>query len=182
MKKIAALIFILFMVLFSISGCSSIGEKVGEKVGEKIAEKVIEEAAGSDGADVDVDLSKEGATIKTDEGEVNIGKGASLPDGFPSEVPINPGLQIVTSWKSTDDGKESFAVTALYKGSGDEIFNWYKDKLASSGWESTGEFTMDSGDEGKTSSLGASNGKYDISITIAEAEGGVSVIIGVNEK
>ena len=178
MKKVITLVFVLLMVLFSISGCSSVGEKVGEKIGEK----VIEEAAGSDGADVDVDLSEDGATIKTDEGEVNIGTGAGLPDGFPSEVPINPDLQIVTSWKGTDDGKESFAVTALYKGSGDEIFNWYKDKLASSGWESTGEFTMDSEDEGKTSSLGASNSKYDLSITIAESEGEVNVVIGVNEK
>jgi len=179
MRKKVALIFVLLMVLFSISGCRSVGEKVEEKV----AEKAIEKAAEGEGEDVDVDISEEGMTIKSDEGELSIGEGAELPDGFPGVVPINPDLQIVTSWKSTDEGKENFAISALYsKGSGDEIFNWYKNELASSGWEITDEFTMDSGDEGKSSSFGASNGEYDLSIVVMDTEEEVSVMINVAEK
>jgi len=175
MKKAIAFIFVLLMVLFSVSGCRSVEEKV--------AEKVIEKAAESKGEDVDVDLSEEGVTIKSDEGELNIGEGAELPDGFPDVVPINPDLQIVTSWKSTEEGKENFAVSALYdKGSGNEIFNWYKNELVSSGWEITNEYTVDSGDEGKSSSLQADNGGYDLVVVVMDTEEEVSVMISVTEQ
>ena len=174
MRKVVTLIFVLLMVLFSISGCRS----VGEKAAEKIAEKAIENAAESEGEDVDVDLSEEKMTIKTDEGEVNIGKGVELPDGFPSTVPVHPDLEIVTSM---NEGEESFMISALYsKGSGDEIFDWYKNELSSSGWEITDNLTIDS-DEGKTSSLGASNGEYDLSVSVMDAGEEVSVMIGVDK-
>jgi len=54
MKKVIALIFILLMLLFSVSGCRSVSQKVAEKV----VEEAVEKAAESEGEDVEVDYGE----------------------------------------------------------------------------------------------------------------------------
>jgi len=177
MKKVIALIFVLLMLLFSVSGCRSVSQKITEKV----VEETVEKAAESEGEDVDVDYGEDEVTLKTDEGEVTIGKAAELPDGFPGEVPVNSDLQITTSFKGTSDGKVNFSVSGTYNGSGEDLFNWYKDKL--SGWNVENEFSADMGDEGKSFSLSASSDKYEIGVLIMESEDeATALILSVTEK
>ncbi len=177
MKKVIALIFILLMVLFSVSGCRSASQKIAEKV----VEEAVEKAAEREGEDVEVDYSEDKVTIKTDEGEVTIGKEAELPDGFPGEVPVHSDLQIATSFKDTSDEKANFSVSGTYNGSGEDLFNWYKDKL--SGWNVENEFSADMGDEGKSFSFVASNDKYEVSVIIMESEDeATALILTVAEK
>jgi len=177
MKKVIVLIFILLMVLFSVSGCRS----ASQKIAEKIVEEAVEKAAESEGEDVEVDLGEGEVTIKTDEGEVTIGEGAGLPDGFPGEVPVHSDLQIATSFRDTSDEKANFSVSGSYPGSGEDLFGWYKDKL--SGWNVENEFSVDMGDEGKSFNLVASNDKYEVAVLIVESEDeGTALILTVSEK
>jgi hypothetical protein len=53
------------------------------------------------------------------------------PDGWPSEVPINKDIILIVSTLST--GKlNNYIVSGPYKGSAEEIYNFYKSSL--SGW------------------------------------------------
>lgn len=176
MKKIAALaavISLAIFVLFSGSGCFNLGQKVAEKVTEKAVEKAIE----SEGGEAEVDIGEEGVSIKTDEGEMTIG-GADLPDGFPGVVPVYPDMEIITSSKSIDDGKESFFVGGASSDSGKEIFDWYKGELR--GWDIEGEFVAESGGE-STFTISANDGTYSVSVMIMESEDEVTVMIYVDE-
>ena len=177
MKKIVALTAVISMtifMLFSVSGCFNLGQKVAEKVTEKAVEKAIE----SEGGEAEVDVGEEGVSIKTDEGEMTIGEGAELPEGFPKVVPVYPGMQITTSWKGTEDGKETFSVSALTSDLGSTVFDWYKSELG--GWENEGEFTSESGGE-STFTISADNGTYSVVVMIMESDEGTVVTLAASE-
>lgn len=178
MKKIVALtavISLAIFMLFSVSGCFNLGQKVAEKITEKVAEKAIE----SEGGEAEVDIGEEGVSIKTDEGEMTIGGGAELPEGFPKVVPVYPDMQIVSSWKATEDGKESFSVNGISSDPGKEIFDWYKSQL--SNWD-TEESEFTSGDESSYSIYAyAINDAYDVYVWISESGDEVTVMLGVDE-
>jgi len=176
MKKIAALAAVISMtifMLFSASGCFNPGQKVAEKVTEEAIEKAIE----SEGGEAEIDIGEEGVSIKTDEDEMTYGGGAELPEGFPEVVPVYPDMEIITSWKATEDGKESFSVSGIIGDSGKEIFDWYKSQF--SNWD-TEESEFTSGDESMYS-INASNDAYEVSVMIMESEGEVTVTLYVGE-
>lgn len=178
MKKVIALtavVSLAIFMLFSVSGCFNLGQKVTEKITEGVIEKAIE----SEGGEAEVDISGEGVSIKTDEGEMTYGGGVELPEGFPKVVPVYPGMQVISSAKSTEDEKESFVVSGIIGDSGKEIFDWYKSQL--SNWD-TEESEITSG-EGSTYSIYASNDNYDVSVIImdVESEDEVTVMIYVDE-
>lgn len=177
MKKaiaLAAVISMAIFMLFSVSGCFNLGQKVAEKVTEKAVEKAIE----SEGGEAEVDIGEEGVSIKTEEGEVTVGGGTELPEGFPKVVPVYPDIEILSSLKSTEEGKQTFTVSALTSDSGSTVFDWYKSNLG--GWEIESEFTSES--EGETfSSISANNGTYIFVVTIIETDEGTALGIAVNE-
>ncbi len=74
--------------------------KVSDKVGEKVAEKSIEGASGGD-----VDISDDGMSIKTKDGEFSSKAAKELPKGWPSDIlPVADGFEIenVTESKTAD--------------------------------------------------------------------------------
>lgn len=177
MKKIVALTAVISMtifMLFSVSGCFNLGQKVVEKITEEVIEKAIE----SEGGEAEVEIGEEGVSIKTDEGEVTIGGDAELPEGFPKVVPVYPDMQLSTTWKSVDDGKDYFSVSGISSNPGKEVFDWYKSKL--SGWDIEGEFVAESGGE-STFTISANDGTYYLSVMIMESEDEVMVTLYVDE-
>ncbi|MBM3702780.1 MAG: hypothetical protein FJW63_07335 [Actinobacteria bacterium] len=177
MKKAIALVLVISLaifMLFSVSGCFNIGQKVAEKVTEKAVEKAIE----SEGGEAEVDITEGEVSVKTDESEITVGEGVELPEGFPKIVPVYPDIEILSSLKSTEDGKQTFSVSGTTSDSGNEVFNWYKSQLG--GWEIESEFTSES--EGEIfSSISANNGTYSLVVTIIETDEGTTVGIVVNE-
>ena len=154
-------------------------QKIAEKVTEEAVEKAIEESIeGEEGGEADVEIDEEGISIKTDEGEMTIGTGAELPDGFPGVVPVYPDMEIITSWRSVDDGKENFSVSGISSDPGEKIFDWYKSKL--SGWDIDSEFSSEQDNE-MMYSLNTNNGTYNVSVLIIESEDEITVVLNVNE-
>ena len=174
MKKIitlAVVISLAVFMLFSAGGCKA-------RIAEESVEAAIEEAIEGEGGNAEVDISEGEATITTDEGEMTIGEGTDLPDGFPDAIPVYSNMEITASWKVTEDGKEVFSVAASSSDSGSTIFDWYIGQLG--GWQNLNQFTNES--EGETlSSISADNGTYTLVVTIIEADEGTSVSIGVSE-
>ncbi|HEY4662983.1 MAG TPA: hypothetical protein VIH07_04825 [Candidatus Humimicrobiaceae bacterium] len=174
MKKtitlVAAISLAIFM-LFSGSGCK--GGPTEESV-----ETAIEEAIESEGGDAEVDISEGETTITTDEGEMTIGQGSDLPDGFPDVIPVYANMVITTSWTTTENGLDAFSVAASSNDPGSTIFDWYISQLG--GWQNVSEFTSES--EGQTlSSISADNGTYNLIVTIMETDEGTTVTVSVSE-
>ena len=194
MKKlivIMAVIVSILLILVFTGGCK---KNLAERIVEGAIEKAIEEESGED---VDIDLDEGEVTIQSDEGEVSIssdeetvtiesdegeatfGSSAELPEGFPAEVPVYENMDITSSMSGTNDGKTSYTVTALSEDGVDDIKEWYESQL--SGWNITGEFSMET-DDGQTASINAEGTGYDLSLMIAEDDEGTVVIISVNQK
>ncbi|MDD5621620.1 MAG: hypothetical protein PHQ09_00470 [Actinomycetota bacterium] len=174
MKKIITLTAILSLVifmLFSASGCK-------REAAEESVEAAIEEAIESEGGNAEVDISEGETTITTDEGEMTIGQGTDLPDGFPDAIPVYANMIITTSWKTTEDGLEAFSVAASSSDSGSTIFDWYISQLG--GWQNLNQFTTGSEEEA-LSSISADNGTYTLIVTVIETDEGTVVTISVSE-
>jgi len=184
----AVLVSILLTLVFA-GGC--LGQKIADKITEEIIEKAIESEGGED---VDIDLSDGEMTIQTDEGEVNIstddetveiqgdgveatfGEDVGLPEGFPEDIPVYSDMTINTAWAA----EGGYSISGISDKSGDEIFNWYKDKL--SGWKTEMESTVNT-DDGKMSTMAVSNGTYVVTIMVMEDEDeGTVVVQNVNEE
>jgi len=173
MKKLIVIFLVTLMAVFALSGCA----KAGEKLAEQVMEKVIEEAADGESGNVDLDIGDEEIKITTDEGdEINIG-GADIPDGWPSVVPVHPDVDIQTSYKGASDGKNNFSISAMYGGSGEDLFNWYKSEL--SGWNVISEFSGED-DSGKSYSFNVENGTYNVSVLIIESDDDQEVVLILN--
>lgn len=175
MKKILAITLVIslgLLMLFPLSGC-----KVGPRAAERYAEETLQRAIGDEG-EVTIDSGGEQVTIKTDEGETTIGQSASLPDGFPDEIPVYPNIKITTSTRSTNNGKVSFSVAAESSDSFEDVSSWYMNQLE--GWENKNEMTTE-GDDGKWAMISGDKGSYSLWVQV-NSDDTVYIIMGVEEK
>lgn len=176
MKKIIITISVLsvtIMLVLALGGCT-------KNIAAKIAEKAIENAAAKEGESVDVNLDKGQVNITDKEGnEVSIG-GTTVPKGWPDVVPVNENITIQFSGSQKTDNKMNYNISGLYKGTSEDLYNFYKGALTSFTVDS--DSVTDSGEDGKIYSLQFSNDKYTVSVFVTDSNKEVAVILSVNEK
>jgi len=102
----------------------------GKKAQERAAEKMIEKQSGGK---VKADLSKGQFTIKDKEGRATFsqGGGAEVPEGFPKDVLVYKGSQIVMSSKQ----KKNFTLMLTTKADPKTVADAYKAAMKSQGWD-----------------------------------------------
>lgn len=118
---------ILPLALLLLSGCSLL-DKAAEKATEKATEAIIESESGAD-----VDLSDDGFTV-TDEDSgdtISFGEDVSLPDDFPSDVPIVDDATIIAASSTSSRGEYSATLTARDFSATEEF---YQEQLVKEGW------------------------------------------------
>ena len=176
MKKIIITISILavaVMLVLALGGCT-------QNIAAKIAEKAIEDAAAKSGESVDVNLDEGQVNITDEEGnEVSLG-GTTMPEGWPDVVPVNKDITIQLSGSMKIDNKMNYNISGLYKGTSEDLYNFYKGALTSFSLDS--DSVTDSGEDGKFYSLVFSNDKYTVSVFVTDSNKEVAVILSVNEK
>ena len=176
MKKIIITISILavaVMLVLALGGCT-------QNIAAKIAEKAIEDAAAKSGESVDVNLDEGQVNITDEEGnEVSLG-GTTVPEGWPDVVPVNENITIQFSTTTKTDNKMNYSISGLYKGTSEDLYNFYKGALTSFSLDS--DSVTDSGEDGKFYSIVFSNDKYTVSVFVTDSNKEVAVIMGVNEK
>ena len=176
MKKIIITISILavaVMLVLALGGCT-------QNIAAKIAEKAIEDAAAKSGESVDVNLDEGQVNITDEEGnEVSLG-GTTVPEGWPDAVPVNKDITIQLSGSMKIDNKMNYNISGLYKGTSEDLYNFYKGALTSFSLDS--DSVTDSGEDGKFYSLVFSNDKYTVSVFVTDSNKEVAVILSVNEK
>ena len=185
---IALIIIAVIVIAFTFTGCVKAEEEIdGQAIEKPVESETVEgtkDIETDNGIDVDTDVDATKGELKItgdDEEEINTGE-ADIPDGWPSEVPIHPDLEIISSSIFTQEGEKAFQVSAMYeKGSSLELFNWYKSKLSPS-WEIISESSVDYDEDGFFYSIRANTSLYDLYLTIIEFEGEISVSINVGEE
>jgi hypothetical protein len=161
-----------------ITGCSAVSDKVTDKAAEKLTESALKNATGAD-----VDLDKDGGSvkIKTDKGEMEIGAtNGKIPDGFPSQFPIYNGAEVKSSMKTSsteEKGKTGFQVAMQTSDSVTKVVDFYKSKLVSSGYEIASSTEIGSG----SASLGVKKGDENIgNVLVMEEDGKTNIIISIS--
>lgn len=139
---------------------------------QRAVERAVEGATG-----VKVDQKGESVTVTGDDGEelTISGKGGSLPDDWPSDIPVYPGVELVSS--SSMRIGDSAHMTVAWTTSDDvnDAYEWYRDKLPSAGWEITSDFTMEQNGE-RMANLSSAKGSTEIHIFIGDEHDGSTLI------
>lgn len=169
MKRLTPFLLLLALPL---AGCS-----LTNKIAEKAVEKGLETATGAK----DIDFSEDGATIKTDNGEVSTGSNAKLPSSWPSSVPTPKDASLTYSTSSKSNGNESWAVT--YQTSKDAMTasDAYKNTLTSAGWTISSDSNYNS--DGKTyASFTAEKGDLKVTCLALDGDDGKAALTVSVEK
>ena len=172
MLAILSVAIISGVMIAMLGGCA-------QKITESLVEKAIENAAEEEGGNVDIDLEEGQINITDEEGnEISLGE-SEIPEGWPSAVPVNDNITIQFALSEETDNKMNYNISGIFNGTGEELYNYYKDKL--SGWDEESSNVMDVA-QGKTYSLEVSNDQYYVSLFITESEDSTEVMLTVNEK
>lgn len=139
-RWLCAVISMVFPACLMLGGCG------GEKAAEKAAETAIKANLGEQGQEVDVDIDSENENfsmrIQGEQGDVNIsaGKSAKLPDTFPKDVPLYPGLELQAV--STMGEKDMFMVQGSTADSVEKVAGQLAKAAQSNGWTETMSMNM----------------------------------------
>lgn len=119
-------------------------------------------------------------TYTNGQGSVTVGSNASMPSGWPTDVPANySGAKIVFAGNSNPQtGKQGSAVSYTVEGATVKaVADYYKNGLAVQGWNIEG--TMDFGAQAV---VGGSKDGRRFAVSISETDGVVTVIAGLEIK
>lgn len=109
--------------------------------GQDAADTAAEKLAKQHGIDVDINRDGDEATYTlggADGQKLQVGENLGVPDGFPKDIPVYPGLKIVAA-STTPEG---FVVHAQSTDGIEKIAAFYNEKLGADGWTKDGEFTQ----------------------------------------
>ena len=160
-KKTLAALAALALGITGLVGCSNPADEVAEQLTEELVE------AGGDG-NVDVDIDDESMTITDDEGnEMAVGEGVSIPDTWPSAVPLFEGGTVVMSTVQPD-----VAASAVWEtdASVEEAADAYDAQLTSAGFELDQDAAV-----AETIIRGYSSATMTLSVSVSD-EGGTTTV------
>lgn len=105
-------------------------------------------------------------------GKVSVGN--KVPDGFPSDFPIYGGAKVTSGYKGSQGGQEGFVVVWETGDDVQKVTDFYKEKLSSGSWTTSGEFTSNG-----STSLTVTNpaAKLAGALSIGEADGKTSISV-----
>ncbi len=115
------------ITMISLTGCGKVAEKATEKASEKLAEQACKD--GQSGEDCDVDISKDGVKVNTDDGSFSAGGNVDYPDGFPEYLRAD-GFEPMSA-VATGDG--SMNVTLVGDTPGSELIEKLQSQATDAG-------------------------------------------------
>ena len=109
------------------------------KVAEKAAEEAVERSTGGD-----VDITKDGVKVKTEDGTFETGTSAELPEDLP-KAPLFVDSKLQSSTKLTNDGDTTWLLNGVVKDAKTAYRTMVKD-LKAAGWQINSETESSSPD------------------------------------
>ena len=169
-KKFFIVSLALLLPMF-LTACQSPAQKVSEKASENMAEKVLENATGGQ---ADVDIEGENVTVKTEEGNVQVGEQISLPADFPKDVYVYEGaIKAVIN----NTAAKGYTVSVETDKAITDVKAAYEKKIVEDGWEKTGVM-----DFGESVSISGTKDSRTLSVMIGKSGDKTSVVLGVSEQ
>ncbi|WP_375203603.1 hypothetical protein [Hyphococcus sp.] len=123
--------------IFAVLGAAALLTACGG--GEEAREKKMEAEAAKHGIDADVELDDKGEveSVRVNNGlGATVGSNLDLPDGFPSDVPVNGGWSIIST-SATPGQQGGFMVQAMSESSIAAIAETVQRDMAAAGWSET---------------------------------------------
>lgn len=149
--RVVCILCVAALVLLPLTGCGA------------IAEKTVEKSTG-----VEINEGEDKVTVTGEDGEqveIQGGDDASLPEGFPEDVPVYKDADIKMSNSITSDGKTMYSVTLETSDDVDTAGAWCKDALPKEGWNVEGD--MSSTANGQSSTIiSAKKGSMVLNVTV----------------
>jgi len=139
----------------------------GKGAGERMAERALEKATGGK---AEVNVEKGGVSIKTKEGEVQLGALSSWPADMPSDVPRFEGAKVFNAAKSESSTETSWIVN--FRDAEAAAVDSYIEGLKSAGFASG----MTSNTE-DTVLFGGKKGDIDISVVYVKNDKAMSLSV-----
>lgn len=198
-RGMALVLTFMLVVLLSAAGCGKsptemAADKAKEAVANKVVEKAIESAASKDGQKVDVDIKsnsmtitdKDGGTIEVkgddnsqsfsvtnEDGTTNItsGAGAKVPEGFPSDVPVYAGAEVLMGGGNAQQG--NFTVQLKSADSMENVAGFYKKELVAKGW--TEQTSMSQGGDQPMQMLQYAKGDMGVMVMVTVEDGSTMI-------
>ncbi len=139
---------------------------------QRAIERTMEETTG-----IRVDENEERITITGDDGEefTMEGSDASLPDDWPSDVPLYPDAELESS--TALRMSDTVQLTASWSTSDDvnDVYDWYRSELPAEGWEIAGDFSMEQNGQ-RTANITTSKGDSEANVFIGDQSDGATGI------
>ena len=124
-----------------LAGCSSVADQVAERAVEEAAE-----AAGGGNGEIDIDTDSGSISVQTSEGTLDIG-GGSLPDAFPSDVPLPADHEVMSSMAFGQGDEQNFNVTLRTPGEVAAVADDLQARFEDAGFGIDGTGEMSNGGE-----------------------------------
>jgi hypothetical protein len=174
------------------------GAPSDQEAGVEQGDESVPAPAGDDDEQVSMQMGEGGLQIKTPDGELNIGEqmlegvfggknsgmkmtageSAVIPEGFPKEVPIYPGLDLKMAMENQE--KATYHVQGHSADAMEKVRDYYKDKLDSAGWKEGATFNAP-GERGMNM-MNYQKGDLSVSMVFTQRDGGTDVILTVGSS
>jgi len=157
--RIALIALLGTILVLGLTGCRS------------AAERIFERTTG-----IQVDEDAERVTITGDDGEeIEFETGtASLPSGWPGDMPVYSDADIESSTTLTTNEGTQYSVVLRTSDSFDQVFDWYRSELVSEGWTIENEVSAEYDGE-RSGHLYAMKGDMESYTWFSEENGAVSI-------
>jgi len=163
-RRVFGVVLIAFAIL-ALPGCK------GKSSGERMAEKALEKATGGK---AQVDVQGENISIKTKEGEVQLGTLSNWPADMPGDVPKFEGAKVFNAAKSESATETSWIVN--FRDAEAAAVDSYIEGLKSAGFTSG----MSSNTE-DTVLFGGKKGDIDVSVVYIKNDKAMSLNVAKNK-
>ena len=124
-------------LILAIPACGGESSKDARQEDQRTAEKIAEEAIRkAGGGEVKVDLEGDTVRFSSEQGDLTVssGSGASLPEGFPDDIPIYDDAELLTSAHSQQE--EAFNATWTTDEEASKVKNFITGEMQKKGWQS----------------------------------------------
>ena len=131
------------LIILASFGTALLGGFFAKKIGSGLLSGVIESKTGVKTNLEDLENGKMTFTDKETGTKVDIGSG-KIPDNFPKDFPLYPGVKVTSAMSGAESGKGSgFWLTLSTTDDLAKVSAFYKSQLATNGWTTKATFTAD---------------------------------------
>lgn len=137
--KNRSVMIIIIVVIVVVAGGWFLNDRWQRRQAVNLVEDLIEAQTGAK-ATVDVSTKGDLVTVTGNDTELTVGTAATLPEDFPTDVPIYTGATLTSTFSSVGIAGHSVAMETADATTA--VLAFYKDQMAANGWTQQSAFDV----------------------------------------